>query len=77
MLNRADLDADRRRQGIRDLGDLAANAYIPLCVELLNPSAPNHYRRVVGLTSIKRQCSTNGRRVGKMREFGRMASRRL
>jgi len=49
MLNRADLDADRRRQGIRDLGEFGSECLYTLVCRIMNPSAPNHYRRVVGL----------------------------
>jgi hypothetical protein len=49
MLNRADIDAERRVQGIRDLGEFGSECLSTLVCRIMDPSTPNYYRRVVGL----------------------------
>ena len=49
MLNRPDLDADRRTQAIRDLGEFGSECLHTLVSRIMDPSTSNYYRRVVGL----------------------------
>ena len=48
MLHRADLDAARRAQGIRDLGEFGREFLETLIHNVLNPETPRYHRRVVG-----------------------------
>ena len=49
MLNRADLDADRRTQAIRDLGEYGSECLQTLVCRILDFTTNQYYRRVVGL----------------------------
>lgn len=49
MIRRADIDAARKAQGIRDLGEFGREFLETLTHNLLNPETPRYHRRVVGL----------------------------
>ena len=48
MIHRADLDAARKTQGIRDLGEFGREFLETLIHNVLNPETPRYHRRVVG-----------------------------
>ena len=50
LLHRADVDAARKAQTIRDLGEFGREFLETLTHNLLNPETPRYHRRVVGLT---------------------------
>ena len=49
MTQRADLDAARKAQAIRDLGEFGREFLETLTHNVLNPETPRYHRRVVGL----------------------------
>ena len=49
MLHRADVDAARKAQAIRDLGEFGREFLETLTHNVLNPETPRYHRRVVGL----------------------------
>jgi hypothetical protein len=49
LLNRPDIDAERRAQAIRDLGKSASELIDTLAYNAANPNTPRYHRRVVGL----------------------------
>jgi hypothetical protein len=49
MLHRADVDAARRAQDVRDLGEYGREFLETLTHNVLNPETPRYQRRVVGL----------------------------
>jgi hypothetical protein len=49
MIHRADVDAARRAQAIRDLGEFGREFLETLSHNALNPETPRYHRRVVGL----------------------------
>lgn len=49
MIRRADLDAARKAQAIRDLGEFGREFLDTLTHNVLNPETPRYHRRVVGL----------------------------
>jgi hypothetical protein len=50
LLHRADVDAARKAQTIRDLGEFGREFLETLTHNVLNPETPRYHRRVVGLT---------------------------
>lgn len=48
MVYRADVDAARKAQGIRDLGEFGREFLETLAHNVLNPETPRYHRRVVG-----------------------------
>ena len=49
MIHRADVDAARKAQAIRDLGEFGREFLETLTHNVLNPETPRYHRRVVGL----------------------------
>ncbi len=49
MIHRADVDAARKAQAIRDLGEFGREFLETLSHNVLNPETPRYHRRVVGL----------------------------
>jgi hypothetical protein len=49
LLNRPDIDAERRAQAIKDLGQSASELIDTLAYNAANPDLPRYHRRVVGL----------------------------
>src|SRR4029077_8484288 len=49
MIHRADVDAARKAQAIRDLGEFGREFLETLTHNVFNPETPRYHRRVVGL----------------------------
>jgi hypothetical protein len=54
LLHRADVDAARKAQAIRDLGEFGREFLETLAHNVMNPETPRYHRRVAGLT-VKNQ----------------------